>query len=239
MDIELLKMVMGRTHLKLISPRAVYGPLTWQRESLPVIDLANLGFSPASKMKQLKRNYFNPEAAEVFRKKRQGRRGQSYTSLTFYPHGETKVSRSMGFCMNAIVLTEFNHHQSVTVQYRTTELLSKFHADMHFLPWVFDQLEIVPQLITFQLANAFLSGCFLPSLFTQFDPDEFYEWTSKNADPKLHYFFARYFWKRYQDPKKDLGYSAAKRQHALAWKHPEVTRRALRWIEANVNVKGF
>lgn len=239
MDIEMLKWLMRQPHLKLISPRAVYGPLTFTRSALPEVDLEALGYLPRAKTAQLTRNYFNAEAAEQFRKKVKNRRGKSFTSLTYRPHGAQKRGDSMGYCINAIVLTEFNSQQTVTIQYRTTEILQKFHADLTFFPWLFEQLDVAPQQVTFQLANAFLSGCFLPALFTHWKPADFYSWTSRNADPGLHFFFCRYYWKRYGDPEIDLKYSPARRQHALAWRHPDITRSALDWIQQNCNLEDF
>lgn len=102
-----------------------------------------------SKDLQLRRNYFNEdnniEGVKAFSDRVMGKKKGSVSVIC---HNKEKGSNK-GFCLNAYTLNYRGDHTILTIQYRTTELIKKFYADMVFfrdviLPQYHHQLQIAP-----------------------------------------------------------------------------------------------
>src|SRR5690606_19285649 len=153
-------------------------------------DLECLGYAPPgeAKIKQLKRNYYNPESVEEAREKITSRNNQVHTSVGISTLAGGKRKVSQGHCIRSLVLTysspKVNPHGqevlAIDIFYRTTELIRKFGADLIFLhdflipevlrdnPWGIE----TPTVIRFHFSTCYFSALFLP-IFLQFvDPVE-------------------------------------------------------------------
>jgi len=150
--------------------------------------LEDLGYSKTgTKMNQLSRDYMNLEDIKKARKAFQERKDQSVTTWAISTIGAVK-SNAQGHCIRNMIITY--HHPKVEVngegrlkvhlQYRTTELLRKFGADLIFLekvliPAVLDdnpwQEHIDDIYISF--ANCFFSALFIPVFYQYTDPVKF------------------------------------------------------------------
>src|SRR5690606_23853845 len=113
------------------------------------VDFKDLNYK-AAKLKQLIRNYYNEESTELaieslYKKVKKGNKG----SVGISCHGQHKKGTEQGFCLQSYVLTNNGPTTSLTIFYRTTELVKKFYADMcffnHFiLPKFKESLELNP-----------------------------------------------------------------------------------------------
>lgn len=138
--------------------------ITLEATKLPDWSLADWGYG-TGKEKQLYRNYINEEE---FRRVLSvlDRRGKSkYTSVAVSLRGAAKDSRSQGWCMLSLVISRNRDWYSVEVQYRTTEAILKFAADVWLLRKLLaERFEIVPDICRFRFANCALSGAYFPYL---------------------------------------------------------------------------
>lgn len=229
---HLAKSLLVRDPIKTSSHRLLYGAFSYTLDRLPEIDLEDLGFVPRSKFTQLKRNYWNPAGAEEVKGHLSDRQRNDFTSLTLRLNGQKKARSSQGYCITNLVLSHTRGEIRAVVQYRSTEVFCKHVADWHFLTWVFEQLEVEPIEVTFQMANCYATAMFFPSLFQHVDPVEFFEWTSANV-PDRHSFLVSYFLRMYADSTHVSGFGTQRRQHVLAWKSQAPTLRALEWISGH------
>lgn len=119
-----------------------------------------------NKEKQLIRTYWKDDEANRVRQVLDRRGGQQFTSVAMSLRNKEKDSRSMGWCMNSLVVTRMrkSHFESVEIQYRSSELTMKFGGDLCFIPYMFSQLNLSPSIIRFRFANAYFSGVYLAYL---------------------------------------------------------------------------
>ena len=143
-----------------------------------------------SKFTQLNRVYWDSEGVDAAVEKLTGRKDKPHTSVSIQLRSGEKDSRSQGFCMQNMVITQVGSYSVVDVYYRSTEVLQKFLADLIFfkrvLPDVFNRMKIEPKEIRFHFANVYLSAVFMP-IFVRYssDPVEFFK-QLEQSDPKFH-----------------------------------------------------
>ena len=142
--------------------------ITFTRDKLPGWDLADWGYG-SNKRLQLVRNYINDEEFHRVRSVLSKRDLVKYTSVALSLRGKPKDSRSQGWCMLSLVISRTKKWTSVEVQYRTTELILKFAADVWFLGELCKKLQIEPERYTFRFANCALSGAYFPYLVDKTD----------------------------------------------------------------------
>ena len=173
--------------------RKVVQGITYSITEFPMVDLAQLGYRGVgdAKIKQLMRNYWNQAEVDAARTKLAVRRKSPHTSVALNTIGEKKDSRSQGFCMRSVVITQTTKWTEVDIIYRSTEVIQKFTADLVMLPIMLGQLELAhkPRIIRFYFANCFLTALFAPILFQHTDAIEFMEFLKKH-DPKYYRTFA-------------------------------------------------
>jgi len=123
-----------------------------------------------NKITQLMRNYVNEEEFERVRSVLKRRSEKKYTSVALSLRGKPKDSRSQGWCMLSLVVSRNGPDQSIEVQYRTTEAILKFAADVIFLrTYLLPQLNLSPNTFRFRFANCALSGAYFPYLVDKLD----------------------------------------------------------------------
>ena len=121
--------------------RKIIQDLTWSINELPDLTYTDLGYGP-NKFKQLYRNYINEEELERVRALLDRRAGQSFTSVAMSLRGAKKESRSMGHCMQTLIVSWKKDCETAEIQYRSTEVIQKFGADLVFARYLFDELDI-------------------------------------------------------------------------------------------------
>lgn len=187
-------------------------------EPMAVIDFPQLGYG-SNKFKQLVRNYVNEEEFARVRNVLDKRRRQTFTSVAVSLRGGKKDARSMGWCMLSLVVTRAKGVERVEVQYRSTELTLKFGGDLAFLPWIFDQLGLNPELVTFRFANCFISGVYLPYLSTFVkDPVPMLHHIGK-LDPQFFASGTRFFLRSAYKKDQVFPYSPENVAHKFGWAH--------------------
>lgn len=161
---------------------------------LPPVDLSALGYRGVGdgKLKQLMRNYWNQDHIDAARTKLQVRRNSGHTSVAVSCEGEKKSTKSQGFCLRTVVITQTPKSLEADIIYRSTEVIQKFTADLILLPRIFEALEVAPTTTRFYFSNAFLTALFSPVLFNQADPIHFMEHLKKH-DPKYYKTFINAF----------------------------------------------
>lgn len=223
---------------KVVSPRHIFANQMWEVHE-PIgkfnIDFNKLGYSSRTKLTQLRRNYWNPEAAQSVLAHLKKRKSHTFTSLSLLMQANPKDSRSQGYCMEFLDLRATSKTVEATLHYRSTEVLQKLAADMGFLQWVFEQLDIIPDRLTLMMSNCYVSGVFLPSLFQWEDPYGFFEWAEAEAQD-FHGLVSKYFYARYRDPEARPTYSPVKRQHRLLWREPLTVKKLFRWMKKRYNL---
>jgi hypothetical protein len=142
--------------------------ITYTRDRLPGWSLADWGYG-RNKIAQLMRNYVNEEEFDRVRSVLAKRGTGKYTSVALSLRGKPKDSRSQGWCMLSLVISRTKEWTRVEVQYRTTELILKFAADVWFLGELCNSLKIQPERYTFRFANCALSGAYFPYLVDKTD----------------------------------------------------------------------
>lgn len=146
--------------------------LTFEVKDLPVWELSDWGYG-RNKETQLLRNYYNREEFDRVRTVLKKRSTNKYTSVALSLRGAPKDARSQGWCMLAVVISRYKDWSSVEVQYRTTELVLKFAADVWFLRKILADLKIEPNVVRFRFANCALSGAYFPYLVDKLDLVDF------------------------------------------------------------------
>lgn len=167
--------------------RKVVQGVSHEIHTLPEVDLAQLGYrgTGQGKIKQLMRNYWNQGHIDSGRQKLMARKDSPHTSVAVSCEGEKKSTRSQGFCLRSVIITQTPKKVEADIIYRSTEVIQKFSADLLLLPKIFEAMEVKPQKIRFYFANAFLSALYFPSLFLHTDPVEFLE-NLKANDPRFY-----------------------------------------------------
>ena len=192
----------------------------YEVERIPTVTLDQLGYSKV-KMTALKRNYYNTEEADRVRNLLKSRKGMAHTSVAMSMRGGTKDSRSQGWCIESMVISFKREELNVGMLYRSTEVIYKFAADLVFLPWVFDQLEINPARVRFHFANSYLSGIYYPLLFGYWEPLTWLRML-RRVDPKLFFMCRRYLFKMASSPDAQFNYGQQQKMCRYAWRtYPE------------------
>jgi len=167
--------------------------------------LLDLGYSlKGSKMKQLKRDYYNPESVEQAKMAINLRTSneQEVTSVgisTIYG----KKRNVQGHCIRSIVLNYFGRKVSpfnqskvsIDIFYRTTELLRKFGADLIFLrefllPEILKDTiwsEKLVSKVRFYFSSCFFSALFIPIYYQFRNPEEFLEDLARGRGDVIFY----------------------------------------------------
>ena len=150
--------------------------LTFKTDHLPDWKFEDWGYG-RNKLTQLNRNYFNEEefkrVYEVLRRRNENK----YTSVAVSLRGKPKDSRSQGWCMLSLVVSRMKREVAIEVQYRTTEAILKFAADVIYLrDWLLPYLGLgpsstgyTPSVYRFRFANCALSGAYFPYLVDKLD----------------------------------------------------------------------
>lgn len=127
-----------------------------------------------TKERQLLRNYWPEALAEAAITKLIERKDSEHTSVAIALQGEKKDSRSQGYCMQSLVLTQTRQAVSAHLFYRSTESIQKFAADLllfsELLPPIFERLEWEAPPLQFTFANVYCSAMFMPILL-RYHPD--------------------------------------------------------------------
>ena len=218
--IDLIKQIIMARPLCYSGIRKIMQDVTYETKQLPSLTYQDLGYTSA-KHKQLLRNYFNPEEFQRAREILEKRKKQHFTSVALSLRNETKKKQSMGWCMLSLVVSKFKNNpnlETVEIQYRSTEVIRKFGGDLAFLPWVFDQLNLNPEIIRFRFANLYFSGVFFPTLCLFWEPIDFLEYLYK-YDRKMFDGSTRFFLRSARTKDQKFPYSPENGQHQLAWKH--------------------
>ena len=202
--------------------RKILQDITWTTHELPDLTYEDLGYGP-NKFKQLVRNYVNADEFERVRTLLDRRAGQSFTSVALSLRGQPKDSRSLGHCMQTLVVSWKKDYEAVEVQYRSTEVIQKFGADLVFLRWILDELDLSPNLYRFRFANAYLSGVFFPTLCAHWEPIEFLEYLWEH-DEKLFKGATRFFLRSAYRRDQHFPYSPENVQHKFAWANLEMKK---------------
>lgn len=148
--------------------------ITLESTGLPSWELSDWGYG-GNKAKQLERNYISAEEFNRVRSILQRRDSKKYTSVALSLRGKPKDARSQGWCMLSLVISRMGGWYSVEVQYRTTELVLKFAADVWLLRKILTDLNIKPDVCRFRFANCALSGAYFPYLVDKLDLVKFLE----------------------------------------------------------------
>ena len=174
------------------------------------LDYHNMGYGVRStKEQQLRRNYLNEEKCmevnEALKRRIFGEK-KKQTTLQLILHNKAKKGSSrgggdektnkhnQGFCMMGLVVSHFNINKEdmiyITINYRTTEMICKFLADLKFLhevviPKLLEGIDLPIKEIRFNFATLYLSVMFLPVVYQFIYPHEFL----KGIDEKDPRFF--------------------------------------------------
>lgn len=142
----------------------------------------DLAFTERGKTGQLKRNYFDQTYWDKAVAKFVERKGKPHTSVGIPLRAQGKDSRSQGFCMQNLILSQTyaNKKSRVTIDvfYRSTEVTQKMMADLLFFRDVIPKYLLEPcglkvedvDAVRFHFANAYLSGVFM-SVILRMNPD--------------------------------------------------------------------
>lgn len=156
---------------KIISD--LHWSIDWGDLITPDLNFTDICYTSA-KLRQLERNYWNVEGFEAAFTKLAARKGKDHTSVSIQLQADEKDSRSQGFCMQNMVITQTKDVLLVDVYYRSTEVLQKFLADLILfsqkLPPMFTALGRNPTQVRFHFANMYLSAVFMPILM-RYEPD--------------------------------------------------------------------
>lgn len=202
--------------------RKIIQDLTWEISTLPDLTYEDLGYG-SNKFKQLCRNYIDLGEMERVRSLLDRRAGQSFTSVAMSLRGAKKDGRSMGHCMQTLVVSWKKDYETVEVQYRSTEVIQKFGADLVFLRYLLEELDLSPDLFRFRFANAYLSGVFFPTLCAHWDAIDFFEYLWEH-DQKLFAGGTRFFLRSAYREDQFFPFSPENVQHKFAWKHLDMER---------------
>lgn len=162
----------------------------------------------STKEQQLRRNYLNEEKCmEVNRalKRRIFKEKKKQSTLQLILQNKPKKGSSrgggdektnkhnQGFCMMGLVVSHFNIDKKdmiyITINYRTTEMICKFLADLKFLhevviPMLLKDIDIPIKEVRFNFATVYLSVMFLPVVYQFIYPHEFLKGID-NKDPRF------------------------------------------------------
>lgn len=201
--------------------RKIVQSVGFKVSKIPPVDLSEIGYSPSTKLKALDRMYYDPIEADRVKSLLKKREHQAFSAVSMSMIAGNKDKRSMGHCLNSMVISVTQKRLVAEVVYRSTEVIKKHTADLAFLPRVFDRLEIEPDEVRFYFCNAYLSGVFFPTLFLYWEPLSFLEMI-RLSEPKLFIVATRFLRRSVQNRGQKFPYSPEHNQHELAWnRYPE------------------
>jgi hypothetical protein len=215
---EAVRACLSAPVLEYNGARKIVQSVGFSLPKIPEVDLEAVGYNPKVKMKNLERMYYNPEEATRVRALLTRRADQAFSALAYSFRAGAKDSRSMGHCMESMVIGLTKKTTTVEVLYRSTEVIKKHSADLAFLPVVFDRLEVKPDIVKFYFTHAYLSGVFFPTLFRWWDPIVFLE-KIRIEEPKLFVVATRFLRRSVRKQEHEFPYAPEKQQHIYAWKH--------------------
>lgn len=160
--------------------------LTWKELTSCPIKYEDISYTKM-KGRQLERIYWPKEPMEAALEKLRTRLAKPHSSVAVQLSAGVKDSRSQGFCMQNLVITQTADQMYIDIYYRSTEVVQKFLADLIFfaakLPPLFPDRK--PSVIRFKFANTYLSAVFAPILLRYEPlPREFFVALYEN-DPKF------------------------------------------------------
>lgn len=128
-----------------------------------------------SKMAQLSRIYYNEPMILAANQKLRDRAKSPFTSVGIPMQAGVKDSRSMGHCIQSVVISVHRREIRVHVFYRTTEVVQKFLADLKFLhekvlPAALSGVDGEIKSVQFTFANLYVSVMWLPLIYRVMDP---------------------------------------------------------------------
>lgn len=198
--------------------RKIVQSVGFEVSNIPSFDLSEIGYTPKIKLKNLDRMYYNLEEAKRVKSLMVKREKQAFSAIAYSFRAGTKDSRSMGHCLESMVIGLTPKRTTVEILYRSTEVIKKHCADLAFLPIVFDRLELKPDTIKFYFTHAYLSGVFFPTLFLWWDPIEFLE-KLRVEEPKLFIVATRFLRRSARVQNQKFPYAPEANQHEFAWRH--------------------
>ena len=203
--------------------RRISTNVLWQPPALPWIttaDMNHLGYArPETKLKALRRMYFNEADAARVKALLAKREGQAFSAITLSTIAGAKDARSMGHCIQHITLSLTPNRTEATIVYRSTELIKKFSADLAFLPWILEeQLGLRVDRASFFFANCFVSGVFFPTLMRYVDPIEFLEFLRTTEHP-MFIVATRFLRRAVKTKDQHFPFSPERMQHEYMWRH--------------------
>lgn len=187
-------------------------------DEFPEVSLTELGYNQNIKTKALFRMYYNEDEVQRVTELLHRRRNQAFTAVSMSMRAGSKDPRSMGHCMDSIIISTTKKRCVVEVVYRSTEVIKKHSADLAFIPLVLDRMDVEPDEIKFYFTNAYLSGVFFPTLFRWWDPIDFLGML-REREPKLFIVATRFLRRSVMKKEKDFPYAPERQQHLYAWKH--------------------
>lgn len=193
--------------------------ITFESKRLPVWTLEDWGYG-SNKAKQLVRNYINKEEFDRVRDILKRRSTSKYTSVAVSLRGAPKDSRSQGWCMLSLVISRYKNWSSVEVQYRTTELVLKYAADVWLLRKLLTEFDIKPDVCRFRFANCALSGAYFPYLVDKTDLCGFLAKTYK-ADPEFFFRTTRFLLKSSYREDQFHPFSPERMSHRFLWERAD------------------
>jgi hypothetical protein len=190
--------------------------ITLETKNLPDWELSDWGYGKG-KEKQLYRNYINEEEFSRVLSVLKRRQGNKYTSVAVSLRGAPKDSRSQGWCMLSLVISRNKDWHSVEVQYRTTEAILKFAADVWLLRKLLEErFEIEPDICRFRFANCALSGAYFPYLVDKTDMIQFLHRIYK-SDPEFALRTTRFLLKSSYKQDQYHPFSPERVSHRYLW----------------------
>ena len=198
--------------------RKIVQSVGFEMDRIPTVDLASIGYNQKVKMKALDRMYYDPTEAKRVIDLLSRRRDQAYTAVAFSFRAGAKDGRSMGHCLETMVIATTPKRTVVEILYRSTEVIKKHTADLAFIPVVLERLGLRPDRLKFYFTNAYLSGVFFPSLFLYWDPIQFLD-LLRTREHKLFVVATRFLRRSVKNRGTHFPYSPERLQHELAWKH--------------------
>jgi hypothetical protein len=190
--------------------------ITLTSDTLPNWTFEDWGYG-RNKITQLTRNYVNEEEFERVRSVLKRRSEKKYTSVALSLRGKPKDSRSQGWCMLSLVISRNGTSQSVEVQYRTTEAILKFAADVIFLrDYLLRWLDLSPDVFRFRFANCALSGAYFPYLVDKLDIVKFLERVHRR-DPEFFLRTTRFLLKASYRKDQYHPFSPERVSHKFLW----------------------
>ncbi len=218
-----------------IATTRIVQDVTFTAHSLPDWGYSAWNYGPG-KQKQLIRNYINEEEFQRVKSLLKRRSSHKYTSVALALRGAQKNSRSQGWCMLSAVLTLNDSGTTVEVQYRTTEVVLKFAADVIFLrDYILPKLGIDPHEVKqfrFRFANCWIGGPYFSYLVDKMDVIQLLGLVEK-YDPEFFFRMTRPLLKSSYRKDQFHPFAPAQRSHTYLWQHASVLQiqEIRRWLE--------